>query len=467
MLTLIFAGVKFPDFRLKQRAISILVKIFYSSLTSLREIFQTPSEHIGTIRFMNNKRITPDLLLKGVQEESIKNIDSDHVLLIEDTTEFSFPNRIFDDLGSMSNGDIQGYFQHAGILVDANSNDVYGLAGAKFWTRNANDERSKNRHSTPIQEKESYRWLSLPDSVINKIFKKKPNCRVTVVADREADMFEFIRHFNESYSPQCDFVVRLKHDRKLEEPEERILKTVSQWEIKKEYHIEVKSGQKTIRQNGSKKKIRKKNRKAKVVLRSGKITLAVPDHLKKYNYQPQEVYIVQVEEINPPKGVEPITWTLLTSIEVINNEIALLVVDYYRRRWSIEELFRILKSGCKAEDADLESGHALMNWCAMRLIVAIRMLSMLKRRDDLRPAEILFSPNELKILAAVEKRYIGKKSTFKKPKRKSLAWAILMVSLLGGHKAVPSAPPPGQVVLWRGLLKLESAVWGYEVAMLE
>ncbi|MCP4131129.1 MAG: transposase, partial [bacterium] len=93
---------------------------------------------------------------------------------------------------------------------------------------------------------------------------------------------------------------------------------------------------------------------------------------------------------------------------------ALEKVRWYSCRWYIEELFRILKSGYKAEKVQFDSGHALMNWCALRLIMAVRLLHLLTQRDVEIP---------------------------------------------------DSALPPGQECLWRGLDSLESAVIGFQAAL--
>ena len=59
-----------------------------------------------------------------------------------------------------------------------------------------------------------------------------------------------------------------------------------------------------------------------------------------------KVYVVKLEEINPPKGQEPIEWILLTSIPVHTLKEAITIIQWYCCRWQIEIYFRILKSGC-------------------------------------------------------------------------------------------------------------------------
>ena len=64
-----------------------------------------------------------------------------------------------------------------------------------------------------------------------------------------------------------------------------------------------------------------------------------------------------MSEINPPAGEEPILWRLLTTHEVATVEDAHRIVDLYRLRWNIEQLFRALKSqAIDLEDSFLADG---------------------------------------------------------------------------------------------------------------
>ena len=68
-----------------------------------------------------------------------------------------------------------------------------------------------------------------------------------------------------------------------------------------------------------------------------------------------------VREIAPPKGVAPLSWLLLTTHPVTSVAAALEIVAWYRRRWLIEQLFRILKTqGFNVEDSQIADGAALM-----------------------------------------------------------------------------------------------------------
>ncbi len=69
-----------------------------------------------------------------------------------------------------------------------------------------------------------------------------------------------------------------------------------------------------------------------------------PEALKAFDYPESVTQIaVEVEEICPPAGQEPIHWRLLTTHDVMSIEQALPVIEWYKWRWRIEQLFAALK----------------------------------------------------------------------------------------------------------------------------
>jgi len=95
-----------------------------------------------------------------------------------------------------------------------------------------------------------------------------------------------------------------------------------------------------------------------------------------------------------------------------------------------------------------------------------QLLYIRTHRDDEKTdsAKGVFSEIELEVLEACETKLISDKSTIRRPEKYSIAWASLLVTIMGGYQALPSAKPFGQTTLWRGLIRLEGAVMGYQVA---
>lgn len=65
--------------------------------------------------------------------------------------------------------------------------------------------------------------------------------------------------------------------------------------------------------------------------------------------------VIHAREINCPKDPEPIEWKLLTDLPVTCLQEAVEKLEWYAMRWKIETFHKVLKSGCRAEDANLSS----------------------------------------------------------------------------------------------------------------
>lgn len=453
----IFEDVDFGDIRRNARVIKISNEIEGEFGRSASSSFETQASAKAASRFLKLKTVTPEKLFSNFIESNFKSLNCKHVLIIQDTTEmgFSWRKKPIEGLGPATKEGSQGFFLHPGMIVNPENESVLGLAAAFLWAREAKEEKKNKelRKKDPIEEKESYRWLLLPEIVNEHI---DDNIKFTIVADRESDIYElFLAHKRGRYGSNCNLLIRAAQNRLIDEEKDKLFDLVQGWDEKGETEIKIEGNSKRTA------------RKSKFSIKYGKVTLSVPNKKKsKIEEKIENIYIVQAEEKNTPEKEEPVKWTLLTTNEVHDFESALEIIEWYKCRWFIEELFRILKSGYKADKVKFDNGHALMNWCSLRLMMAIRLFHLLKQRDNNIEDSALpfFSQEEIKILEYVEKRYLSAKSEIDRPGKRSLSWSVLMLALLGGYKAYPSAKPPGQETVWRGMDKLESAIIGFIAA---
>src|SRR4051794_30372933 len=57
-----------------------------------------------------------------------------------------------------------------------------------------------------------------------------------------------------------------------------------------------------------------------------------------------DLFFVEAREINPSPGVTPLHWRLLTTHAVTTFAQAKRITGYYAQRWTIEQLFRVMKT---------------------------------------------------------------------------------------------------------------------------
>ncbi len=139
-------------------------------------------------------------------------------------------------------------------------------------------------------------------------------------------------------------------------------------------------------------------------VRFGRVKIRRPIALKAFDYPPSvTLYAVEVEEICPPAGQEPIHWRLLTTHDVLSLEQALQIIEWYKWRWWIEQLFATLKkAGLNLEATQLESPRAIHKLAILALSVAVRTLQMVEGRDNSElPASVAFDAQQQECLSQI------------------------------------------------------------------
>ncbi len=79
---------------------------------------------------------------------------------------------------------------------------------------------------------------------------------------------------------------------------------------------------------------------------------------------------------------------------------------WYCLRWRIEDWHRVLKSGCRIEDAAHKTAERLKRAMAINLVIASRivLITLLGRESPQLSAEVLFSDLEIEVLNAYAKK---------------------------------------------------------------
>ena len=453
----ILENANFGDIRRNARAVEILNNLENTFEKSASASFANPAEYKGATRFVNIDTVTPEAILEPFISYNLTNLEEDHVLIIQDTTEFNYSWRkknILKNLGPVGNNKDQGFFFHPGLIVNPENECVLGLGASNFWIRDYGEQSHgrKKGQTKPFTERESYRWLSLAEDVQREI---NDSIRFTIVGDRESDIFDIFEAKDVGIlSENCEILVRSAKDRRLNS-ENSLYTEIESWKVKGTYDLNIKSTPQRAK------------RKATIEVRFGPVSL-MPSKTKWHTGKKpiDNIYVIDAKEIDPPADEPMVHWTLLTTWQVSTLEAAIEKINWYSARWFIEELFRLLKSGYKVEKVKFDDGNALMNWCALRLMQAVRLFHLLTQRNIKIPNSALpfFNEVEINILEYIEENNISKKSIIKIPPKLSLAWAVLMLAIFGGYKAYPSAAPPGQESLWRGMCKLDAAQIGFMAA---
>jgi hypothetical protein len=172
------------------------------------------------------------------------------------------------------------------------------------------------------------------------------------------------------------------------------------------------------------------------------------------------LWAIWAREANPPQGIEPVEWMLLTSLPVENFEQACEKLDWYARRWGIEVFHRTLKSGCKIENRQLGSADRIEACLAIDLVVAWRIFHLTKLGREMPevPCTVYFEEIEWQALVGFLRK--DPKPPAHPP---TLREAILMVASLGGFLGRKGDGEPGTQTIWLGLQRLDDIVEAWKV----
>jgi len=209
---------------------------------------------------------------------------------------------------------------------------------------------------------------------------------------------------------------------------------------------------------------------AALALRFGEVSLRRPATADKELAACVDLFVVDVAELDAPAGAEPVHWRLLTTHTVTTVEQARQIVTWYRLRWTIEQVFRTLKSAAvQIDQSQVTQARRFVKLAVVGLIAAVRIMQIVIGRDG-RTAQNMadaIDPANEPALTALNGRLEGKTEKLKNPyPPASLAWFAWIVGRLGGWSGYTSRgyKPAGPKTIARGLLRLDSFLQGWDLA---
>jgi hypothetical protein len=335
------------------------------------------------------------------------------------------------------------------LAVAAETGEVLGLLDQILHCRDEVPEHETQAELRNRPTRESLLW-------VKGTAELPSDWRLIDVADQGASTFEFLERETKSGRR---FVIRNGKTRKVHAGHERTgprhdLKAYAQ--SLPELGRCVMDVQPQTGQNP-----RKARKGAALAIRGGAVLLLRP-HAKcgHHGNDPLPLYVVLISEIQPPPGEKPIEWLLLTNEPVLTLADAQRVIGWYERRWVIEEYHKALKTGCQIEDLQFTSVDRLQPAIALLSAVALTLLNLrdASRRPDAktRRATTLFAREYVEVLSIWRHRRLRIDL--------SVHDFFLALARLGGHQNRNHDSRPGWLVLWRGWIKLQLLLDGYEAA---
>ncbi len=455
-----FGSVRLGDPRRDRRAVAIAQALARETGASLPKQLHDAAALEGTYRFLHSGHVSYEDLMRPHVETTRQDCrEQKEVLLIQDTTEVDYQHHpTTSGLGPIGNGSHQGFLLQTVLAVVPASRQVLGIAHQEPFLRKTAPHK-ESKHQRLSRERESQVW----ERSVQALGSPPEGMRWVHVGDRYSDIFAFLRLCREM---KCDFVIRAAQDRCVDllveqaetpvpprshhperpsPPAEHLFEVLGRWPAQASSTVEIPASQKH------------QARTAKVLLSWQPLRLLPPRTQETKGWHPLVVWVIHVWEPEPPEGVEPLEWVLLSSLPTQTQEQAEQRVDWYRARWMIEDFHQGLKTGCQLEGRQIQDYEGLRTLLGFLSPIAVRLMQLraASRQEPEQAASRVLPPDVVELVAHLDHRSAETMTT-------QQCWHA--IARYGGYLGRKRDGPPGWKTLWRGWLHIQTLLEGVHLA---
>lgn len=391
--------------------------------------------------FWSSRRIKAQSIGEAHQKSTLERAKQHSIIIgIQDTTELNFTHHPSKQgMGYLDNANSRGLKVHS-VLCSSVNGVPLGVLHQQVWARDLAELGKKHqRHKKLTQDKESQRWLSALDATGSLIPQETT---VVTVADREADIYDLLVL---PRRPNCELLIRATHNRQVKRNAEAL-------QVERLHQVMRQTpacGQLTLE---LRRHPEREPRCATLTVRTTTLEFQPPlTHIERERLEPVSLQVILAIEDNPPPGMEPVCWLLLTTLSVSCFEHVVECLRWYSYRWLIERYHYVLKSGCRLEQLQLVSSDRIHKALATYTIVAWRLLwvTYLARYHPETPADTVLATHEWQALYCTIHK--TPQPALSPP---SLNTCVRWIAQLGGFLARKGDGEPGVKTIWQGLRRL-------------
>lgn len=450
-----FIGCSLGDKRLDKRLVQVSEQLYSKIGSGIPTACSNWASTKAAYRLLDHEDISENSFIEGHIQSTTNRFDNNNnkVLVLHDTTEFSYKMNA-SSLGILKKVFVKkkpkdyfittkGILMHLSLAITTSGLPL-GISAVKFWSRKKFKGTAKlkshvNPTRVPIEQKESVRWIQNIHKS-NEVFGAPK--QLVHIGDREADIFEL---FSECIHSGSSFVIRLCVNRCTKNSKVKLFETTEKLPAAGIYQIVKKYP------DGKKEKI-------PIEIRFKKVEVQPPIGKEK-RYNPISGFYIEAKEKikSGTRKRSRINWKILTNIPIDSYKDAFEKIKWYSLRWKIETFFKILKSGCKTETSKLRTSNRLAKYISICCVISWKIfwLSIIYRTNPDTDFKNVFTKIEQQVLQAIQNQ---SNSNWK---GNNIADYYEVISKLGGHMGRQYDQPPGNMVTWRGLSRLNDIIIGY------
>lgn len=440
-----FGDADLGDVRRNARLIQLATVLGAQPSASLPDATDDPAALKAAYRFFDNDYVRAEAMLASHIQSTTHRLQTlPLVLAVQDTTYLDWTDHPHTTgLGPLAAPSHQGLLAHTTLALTPERVPL-GLLQQQVWARDKDVRRNQDHKQRAIDDKESQKWLTSLDALIAARVAC-PTTHFVSVGDREADVYDL---FLRERPVGVDLLVRAAQDRKADHEERYLWAAMASAALAATVTIKLgKRGQQL-------------KREATLSVRWRQVTLRPPNGRTKEKLPNITVWAVWAVETLPPAGVEAVEWLLLTTVPISSTADAMERLEWYAARWGIEVWHKVLKSGCRIEQRQLETAERLIRCLTLYSVIAWRIIyaTMLARVAPDVPCTVLLDEDEWQALYCRIHRV-----ALAPPKPPTLRQAVRWIAQLGGFLGRKGDGEPGVTVLWKGFQHLVDTTAMYQI----
>lgn len=296
-----FHGLDLADARLNRRLLALAETFGAQPAAPINQASDDWYATKAAYAFFATPKATPAELLAPHQERTLERMQAHNLVwLAQDTTFLNYTHHpATAGLGPIGGGQ-RGLLMHSTLAFTPQGLPL-GVLAQQIWARPEAAAATPKRTRRPIAEKESRKWL---DALQETVTLLPEEIRLVTIADREADIFEFLDHADQL---AADSVIRAAQKRRVGGELGRLWAHMAAQPIagNVSVHLAARPGQ--------------AERMAELRVRVGQVTLQPP--LRPADdpgvwLEPLTVWAIWLHEDTPPAMATPIEWLLLRNVAV-------------------------------------------------------------------------------------------------------------------------------------------------------
>jgi hypothetical protein len=245
------------------------------------------AEMEAAYRFFDNDKVSPEKILQPHIEATRERISQAEVaLLVQDTTDLDLtrPKQQVRGAGPLEYDTRRGVFFHP--LLAFNSHGLpLGIAWQTSWTRSkikkkrTKKQRDHWHRKTPIEGKESFRWLEGMRAA-REVAEACPQTTCVCIADSDADVYELFCESRTTSRGEVHFLVRGCQNRITCAPHANLLDATRAAPCLFQFSVNVSARTAKLVTETRKRQVTREARLAEVEVRAAPVTVRPPSACK-------------------------------------------------------------------------------------------------------------------------------------------------------------------------------------------